>query len=132
MATKKRIGITKEEFLSTRITLPERARFLGCWENKDVLYGVYAYPNGAKLRMTYYKPAGMVLACAKDYYGNYHCISSNVKTMEELVSIIENFDWKMYDAKKAKQWTGGVVKHTSEQQEDKQEIAELLERIHKL
>ncbi len=130
--SKKTDGITKEQFLTSKITLPPKAKYLGCWEDADVIYGVYEYPNGAHLRMTYWKPAGMVLACVRDYYGNYHCLSSNVKTMEELIQIIEQFDWKMCNAKKQKQWTVGTVRQTQEPQVDKQEITDILGRLNSI
>jgi len=129
---KNQTGITKELFMQTKIECPEGGQYLGCWINKGFIIAVYKYKNGAKLRLTYWIPAEMVLACAKDYYGNYHCLSSNVKSMEELQEIITQFDWRKYDAKKQRQRTVGTLKHEPEQATDKREIAGILNNLNEL
>jgi len=124
--------ITYEQFRNATYELPEGSRFVGAWEYKDVLFFIFEYRNSAKLRITYWKTADMVLACARDTYGNYHCLNSNIKTMEELAEAIEKFNWRLFDAKKAKQATYMPINKGAAHQvstEDKQDIAGILERL---
>ncbi len=130
---KKTQGITLHEFFNTKYSLPEGAAFLGAWDKPDVLFFVFEYKNGAKLRVTYWKPAAVVLVCVRDYYGNYYCLNSNVKNMEELTDIIENFDYRRFDAKKEKQATFQSFKPAgAKTPESKDEISDILRRLNNL
>ena len=103
MRTKaKTTGITEEEFRTSEIVKGNSSSYLGAWNSKCFFFVVFGYPNGARLRITYWKEAGQVIACVRDYYGIYHCIGNNIRSMEEVNRLLLEFDWRMYDAKERK------------------------------
>lgn len=122
-----RNGITLKEFRAAEVTKANNATYLGAWNTREFFYVVFAYPNGARMRITYWKTAEQVLACVRDYYGCYHCIGNNIKSMEAVNELIASFDWRMYDAKKA---THGTIKTaTQPTAEDMKDIIEHLNKI---
>lgn len=133
---KKIDGITRELFTTAILEFKKKLKWVGGCEDKETMYGVYTYPNGASLKITYWKNtvtgSGMVLACAKDNNGIYCCLNSNVRSIGQLTEIVEQFDWRAYDAKREKQWTRVSFNKTQETSTEKQEIAGILEQLNSI
>lgn len=131
MRTKaKTTGITEEEFRAAEVVRGNCSTYLGAWNTKEFFFVVFTYPNGARLRITYWKPAEQVLACVRDYYGAYHCIGNNIRSMEEVNRLLLGFDWRMYDAKERKKAVYVTNKtDVRPTQEDMQDILEHLNKI---
>ena len=122
--------ITEEEFRAAEVVRGNCSTYLGAWNTKEFFFVVFTYPNGARLRITYWKPAEQVLACVRDYYGAYHCIGNNIKSLEEVNRMVLDFDWRMYDAEQAKKAIHGTTKADAKPtQEDMQDILEHLNKI---
>lgn len=87
-----------EEFKKFRVHPPPKCKYLGMWEDDEVCFVVFSWPNRTKLRVTYWKAAQQLLVCVKDYLGVYKCIGNNVKKLEDYQEILTNFDWRKFDA----------------------------------
>ena len=94
--------MTLDDFKKFRVKPPERCRYLGMWEDEDVCFVVFEYPNKARLRVSFWKPALQLLVCVRDAQGVYKCIGNNVKSLEAYQEMLLGFDWRKYDARKEK------------------------------
>lgn len=121
--------MTLDDFKKFRVKPPERCRYLGMWENADVCFVVFEFPNRAKLRVTYWKPALQLLVCVRDARGVYNCIGNNVKTLEAYQEMMANFDWRNYDAGKVKYVKYGNTQPDASTKEDEKELETIRLRL---
>lgn len=122
--------MTIKDFLTSKKTIPKGGKYLGCWKTVDVVFIVFGFPNGSKLRLTYWTCADQLLVCVKDKKGVYNCIGNNIKDMEAAQHLLDEFDWRKYDAKQEKRITNGLTSQNVKVTEE--DMADIRKRLNSL